>query len=292
MSPLYASPEFISKQVHDSDYFFADLSPDFRKDFVLVCGGLEYCDKDYLVRRKKFDFYVFEYIVSGQCEVTLDGTSYELHAGSIYGYTPSTSHTLWNRAGNHQLAKYFVSCTGRLVEELFESAFSSRLQPRQISNLRTMTAMFRHLLECGKSASPQVQRRGRLLVELIALETQANTVGLDDYHLQSHATFQRCRAYLELNYRMIQSVADFAARCSVSAGYLSRIFKQYANESPYESLLRLKLNRSAELLQRRDSLVKEVAEDIGFEDPYHFSRVFKQHFGISPKHFRETMKRH
>jgi AraC-like DNA-binding protein len=36
-------------------------------------------------------------------------------------------------------------------------------------------------------------------------------------------------------------------------------------------------------------LIKEAAGRIGYEDSYHFSRVFKQYYGMSPKQFRESV---
>ncbi len=68
--------------------------------------------------------------------------------------------------------------------------------------------------------------------------------------------------------------------------YLCRLFRRYDHQSPYQYLLRLKMNLAAEILQRPDALVKQVAEAIGFSDPFHFSRSFKTVFGLSPDAFR------
>ena len=48
----------------------------------------------------------------------------------------------------------------------------------------------------------------------------------------------------------------------------------------------------AELLGNQSMLVKEVAEAVGFADPYHFSRVFKRVYGIPPEAFSQTARRH
>ena len=69
----------------------------------------------------------------------------------------------------------------------------------------------------------------------------------------------------------------------ISAAFSTR----YDNQSPYQFLLRLKMNHAAELLQKSGTLVKQVAEECGFKEPFHFSRVFASVFGVSPTHFRE-----
>jgi AraC family transcriptional activator of pobA len=46
------------------------------------------------------------------------------------------------------------------------------------------------------------------------------------------------------------------------------------------------MNHAAELLREPDALVKQVAEQVGFADPFHFSRAFKTALGMSPESFR------
>ena len=72
----------------------------------------------------------------------------------------------------------------------------------------------------------------------------------------------------------------------MNSSYLCRLFRHYDKQSPYQYLLRLKLNIAAERLQKPGGLVKQVAKDIGFTDQFHFSRVFTSVFGLSPTAFR------
>jgi AraC-like DNA-binding protein len=50
--------------------------------------------------------------------------------------------------------------------------------------------------------------------------------------------------------------------------------------------MRLKMNVATERLQDPGTLVKQVAAELGFSDPFHFSRVFKSVFGVAPETFR------
>jgi AraC-like DNA-binding protein len=47
------------------------------------------------------------------------------------------------------------------------------------------------------------------------------------------------------------------------------------------------MNHAAERLQQPGTLVKQVADETGFSDPFHFSRVFTSVFGLSPASFRD-----
>lgn len=49
--------------------------------------------------------------------------------------------------------------------------------------------------------------------------------------------------------------------------------------------MRLKMNRATELLVDGGMLVNEVAPELEFAEAFHFSRVFKHHYGLSMGHF-------
>ena len=67
---------------------------------------------------------------------------------------------------------------------------------------------------------------------------------------------------------------------------LCRLFKRFSDDSPYQLLLKLRVNLAVDLLISTDLLVKQVAAQAGFDDPFHFSRVFRRMQGMSPMSFR------
>ena len=103
---------------------------------------------------------------------------------------------------------------------------------------------------------------------------------------QAFATYQQCRQYIEQHSLRLRTLEQIAGECHVNNAYLCRLFRRYDNQSPYQYLLRLKMNHAAERLQQPGALVKQVAEEAGFADPFHFSRVFTSVFGLSPAAFR------
>ena len=56
--------------------------------------------------------------------------------------------------------------------------------------------------------------------------------------------------------------------------------------SPMEYSKRIRLNEAAAQFSLTDWLIKEVADDTGFANPFHLSREFKRRFGLSPKQYR------
>ena len=85
----------------------------------------------------------------------------------------------------------------------------------------------------------------------------------------------------------MQSVADEA---NVDVSYLCRLFKRFDDHSPYQLLTRLRMNHAAGMLVRDDMSVKQVAMELGYEDPFTFSRRFKATMGLSPRQFNQKYR--
>lgn len=78
------------------------------------------------------------------------------------------------------------------------------------------------------------------------------------------------------------SVEDLAERHHLSVSYFSSLFRKAMGLAPLEYFIQLKLQSACSLLKERGLKVKEVADAIGYDDPFHFSRLFKKHMRVSP----------
>jgi AraC-like DNA-binding protein len=72
----------------------------------------------------------------------------------------------------------------------------------------------------------------------------------------------------------------------LSISHLSALFKEKMHDSPYNYYIFLKMQRACYLLWNSGMNIKTIAAELGYEDPYHFSRVFKNMMGHSPRQFR------
>jgi AraC-like DNA-binding protein len=87
------------------------------------------------------------------------------------------------------------------------------------------------------------------------------------------------------------SLSEMAHMVSVSPQYLCRIFRKDLKIGPMECVRLLKTEVSCELLERSHLTVKEISNQSGFENPFHYSRVFKEIYGLSPKAYREGFQK-
>ena len=68
--------------------------------------------------------------------------------------------------------------------------------------------------------------------------------------------------------------------------YLSTFFKQQTGEKFSDYVQRVKMEVAANLLERGDQNVKEVAVAVGYTNPNSFTRAFRQYYQCNPKDYR------
>ncbi len=78
------------------------------------------------------------------------------------------------------------------------------------------------------------------------------------------------------------SPSFIAEELGISTRQLERLFGKYLNTSPKKYFMELRLERAQKLLLQTEASVTEIAIACGFENPGHFSRVYRSSFGVTP----------
>jgi AraC-like DNA-binding protein len=86
----------------------------------------------------------------------------------------------------------------------------------------------------------------------------------------------------------ILRVEELATAAAVSQAHLSRTFSRELGVGPAAALELLRLGRAAQLLQRSNLSLAEVARLTGFSNPYHFSRRFTSAYATPPGRYRRA----
>jgi transcriptional regulator GlxA family with amidase domain len=93
---------------------------------------------------------------------------------------------------------------------------------------------------------------------------------------------QRIQDWPQRAHQASYSVSALAKSCSVSVRTLERFYlRAFEGDTPRRWLKRQRMQRAIELL-RDGSTIKETSACLGYEDPSHFSREFKNHYGFPP----------
>ncbi|TCC94708.1 AraC family transcriptional regulator [Pedobacter hiemivivus] len=79
---------------------------------------------------------------------------------------------------------------------------------------------------------------------------------------------------------------DFSKNYSISNSHFAYLFRKKTGMSPIDYFIHLKMQRACQLLHSNNDKIKEICLNLGYEDQYYFSRLFKKNMGISPEHYR------
>jgi AraC family transcriptional regulator len=99
--------------------------------------------------------------------------------------------------------------------------------------------------------------------------------------LQLQRVLEYCNASLHEDF----GVDDLAAQVHLSAFHFSRLFKNTLSLAPHQFVLQLKIERAQQLIKRKTGSLSQIAYQLGFTDPAHFSNTFKKVTGLSPTQY-------
>ncbi len=99
---------------------------------------------------------------------------------------------------------------------------------------------------------------------------------------------EKALALMERHVRENVLIEEFARKLSLSEEHFIRTFRDEVHMTPHQYFMRLKVEGASGMLMSTDKTVGEIADWFGFENQFHFSRIFRKCTGMSPVHYRRT----
>jgi len=134
--------------------------------------------------------------------------------------------------------------------------------------------------------SAKVQETGMAILSLLLTEAspkpQFHDITANIVRLEPALHFMR----QHLSERV--TVSDLAERVHLSRSRFADVFTKTLGQTPLRYLAQLRLATAARLLNSSDQEIREVGQQCGYPDPFHFSRTFKAEYGMSPTEYRES----
>jgi two-component system response regulator YesN len=100
----------------------------------------------------------------------------------------------------------------------------------------------------------------------------------------------RVEDYIRRNLEKHLSLHEVAEVFNFSPNYLSQLFSKYAGEGFVDYISAMRINAAKEMLARGEGPIYTIAEKLGFESAFYFSKVFKRVEGISPRDFLHKLE--
>ena len=245
-----------------------------------VTGGAHYEVGDkYFTRRSQLDSYQLILTCSGHCQVETGSHRYDCTKGTVLLMDCRAPHVYRVPKGecwDYKHIHFEVDERSRRVADkaLGFIAFPESDIERRIDEIFWEMRHF-------SANSPYILSNhvSNMLTEMIQLRSQAAIIRP---HME---LIEKAAKYMRGHYMEKININDLAKNEFVSVFYFTRLFKDYYGTSPYDYLVKYRLNKSKNMLAQGRA-VKEIAQECGFGNANNFSRIFKKHTGISPNQFR------
>lgn len=119
------------------------------------------------------------------------------------------------------------------------------------------------------------------------IEEAARTIGMLAREREM-TILSRIMSFIRDHYRNpALKIQDIASNVHFSSAYLGYLFKRETKQNVWDYVTGLRLEEAKHLLLETDKKRYEIAYEVGYESPEHFSRMFKRYVGVSPADYRK-----
>lgn len=238
------------------------------------------------------------YILSGEGKYRIDDVVYEVSEGDLLIFNPGTMHQALLGEGQNPTTEFFV---GFMDVQFAGYAPNCVPMPEGVAVFHTKGELKQKLFKLCASieAENAVCRQGRYfmlksyLIQILLLIVREQTepvevkTGYSFESVNKKYVVEQIVNYFEDHYSEKISLDQIAENMYLSPFYISKIFKSETGEAPIRHLINIRLEKAKELLeQERTGSIGEVAAQVGYEDAYHFSKLFKKRYGVSPSQIK------
>ncbi|MDH5034962.1 helix-turn-helix domain-containing protein [Chryseobacterium cucumeris] len=245
------------------------------------------------------DIKVF-FIPSGY-ELTVDFNHYKTKKPSLFFLT--NQHLSIQKGKDESILLFYnrdfyciqihdkeVACDGLLFHNVFEIPFVE-LDDSETSLIKSLFQNIQDELE-GKDSSAEEMIRTYVKQIIIRATRKWKKQNLDNDTLKIPGSeldiFRDFSRHLEIHFREKHNVADYAELLHIAPKTLTHKFKNLKLEPPNQFIINRILLEAKRLLFYTDKPVKEIAYDLGYEDPAYFNRLFTNKTGSTPVNFKKN----
>jgi AraC family transcriptional regulator, arabinose operon regulatory protein len=171
---------------------------------------------------------------------------------------------------------YWLHCKGQHPIDLVQRAGITTQKPViRIGQPERIVAAFKNILDIAEEDHLDADWDCASALQKLLFE-----INKDQFASSSSPSIVKTMHYND------SSLEAMAKKAGFSKFHYSRLFKQQVGISPWQFLIRLKVNKARELLLGSQLSIKQISAELHFDNPDYFAKIFKQHIGISPRDFR------
>ena len=229
------------------------------------------------------------YVDQGSLHSVADGQDLLLKQGDMVIYGPNQWHMQY---ADVEVAPRYVTLTFDLRDEAIQP-----LVNRKFTASRQVVALLRQMLREHEQLDQFSNDMIIAQLNMVLLELMREAAAPSNTKLQTsnaihseNEIIRKAQQYISSHIREKLSVPLVARQVDVSPSYLTALFHKNLQISPGEYIRRIKLQESKQMIRENDLNFTEIAAALQYSTVHHFSRQFKEKFGITPTEYAKSVR--
>lgn len=252
----------------------------------------------------RHNYYTIILIKKGSGKHIIDFQEYEMTNNSIYFVAPGQVHQVLPASRSEGFVLTFTAdflLRNNISEQLINDVYlynnfgESPPLPLHDHELLAYVELIKQIKDFSRANSNYGNEAIGSLLKLFLIKSYSlcNLCGSEE--LQSseprNPLFRNFKNQIDKNFSLKHKVNDYAELLSVSSDYLNKVVKSLSGFSAKDYIQNRLMVEAKRNLLFTDLSNKELAYQLGFEEPAHFSNFFKKHAGTTPVEFREFARK-
>jgi len=229
------------------------------------------------------------YVDQGSMHSVVEGQDILLKQGDLVIYGPNQWHMQYAEIG---IAPRFVTITFDISVGDLKPLLNRKFTAPQ-NAVALLQQMLQEQEKMDAFSSNMILSRLELLLLLMLREDQAPRAGKLQTSNAVHSEneiIRQAQQYISSHIREKLSVPLVARQVDVSPSYLTALFHKNLQISPGEYIRRTKLQESKQMIRENNLNFTEIAAELQYSTVHHFSRQFKEKFGITPTEYAKSVR--
>lgn len=228
------------------------------------------------------------YVDQGSLHSVADGVDLTLSMGDMVIYGADQWHMQYADIG---VAPRFVTISFDLEGSDLTPLLNRRIAPPQAA-VTLLQQMLREQEQMDRYSTDIIisQLTILLLTLLRSDRAPAEKLKTSNSLHSDNEIIRRAQQYISSHIRDKLSVPAVAQKVDVSPSYLTALFHKNLQISPGEYIRRMKLQESKQMIRENSMNFTEIAAVLQYSTVHHFSRQFKEKFGITPTEYAKSVR--
>ena len=228
------------------------------------------------------------YVDQGTLHSVADGTDSLLKQGDFVLYAPYQWHMQY---ADMEVSPRYVTISFTVTGGDLQSLYNRVHKTGQ----KTMVLLQQILQEMDKndpySLDMMLTLLTQLLITLLRQSGSSRNKLPTAYSLHNeNEIVRKAQQYISSHIRNKLSVPIVSAGIDISPSYLTALFHKHLQIAPGEYIRRIKLQESKQMIRENTMTFTEIASALHYSTVHHFSRQFKEHFGITPTDYAKSVR--